>query len=147
MARVLLSCIFLVSAYAKITEWSGSVHMMESKGLPAAAVLLFLAIAVEALGGLSVLTGFCARAGAWALFAYLIPVTLIFHSFWDVGPAQMNVQLVSFLKNLALMGGLALLGTYGPGRMSIGPERHFYGEESEADTANRRVEAQAASSR
>lgn len=147
IGRILLSCIFLVSAYAKIAEWEGSVQMLQAKGLPAAPILLFLAVAIEGLGGLAVLTGLFARAGAWALFLYLIPVTMIFHSFWDVGPAQMNMQLVSFLKNLSVMGGLALLATYGPGRLSIGPERHLYDDTRVLDTAATRSEAPAASSR
>jgi uncharacterized membrane protein YphA (DoxX/SURF4 family) len=50
----------------------------------------------------------------------------VFHSFWDVGAAQQNIQLVSFLKNLSIMGGLLLLVANGPGRFCIGNERHFY---------------------
>lgn len=147
IARILLSSIFLVSAYAKIAEWNGSVEMMAAQGIPAPAVMLTLAVAIEGLCGLSILTGLFARAGAWLLFAYLIPVTLVFHSFWNVAPAQMNVQLVSFLKNLAIMGGLALLATYGPGRLSIGRERSLYDDSLESDAAMTRSEATAASSR
>jgi putative oxidoreductase len=124
--RILLSCIFLVSAYAKLTEWNSTVGMMEAKGLPAAPALLVVALLIEGLGGLSILTGLFARAGAWVLFLYLIPVTIVFHSFWDVGAAQQNIQLVSFLKNLSIMGGLLLLAANGPGRFSIGSERRFY---------------------
>lgn len=146
LARILLSCIFLVSAYAKLVEWNGSVQMMQSKGLPFATILLVLAVAIEGLGGLAILTGFFARVGAWALFLYLIPVTMIFHSFWDAGPAQQNMQLVSFLKNLSIMGGLALLATYGPGRLSLGRERYLYDEDA-LEPASTRAEATTASTR
>lgn len=146
IGRILLSCIFLVSAYAKLAEWNGSVQMMQAKGLPFATTLLVLAVAIEGLGGLAILTGFYARAGAWALFLYLIPVTIVFHSFWDVGPAQQNMQLVSFLKNLSIMGGLALLATYGPGRLSLGRERYLYGDDA-TDAAPTRAETPTASTR
>ena len=125
IGRILLSCIFLVSAYAKLADWSSSVQMMEAKGIPAASFLLLLAVIIEGLGGLAILTGLFARAGATALFFYLIPVTVIFHSFWDLADAQRNIQLVSFLKNLSIMGGLALLSAFGPGRLSIGRERYL----------------------
>ncbi len=147
IGRILLSCIFLVSAYAKLVEWSGSVQMLQVQGLPAAPILLALAVAIEGFGGLAVLTGYFARTGAWALFSYLIPVTFIFHSFWDVGPAQQNMQLVSFLKNLSIMGGLALLAAYGPGRFSLGRERHLYDDFSDRDSAKARSEAPTASTR
>jgi putative oxidoreductase len=125
LGRILLSCIFLVSAYAKVADWSSSVQMMEAKGIPGASILLLLAVLIEAIGGLMILTGFFARIGATALFLYLIPVTIIFHSFWDVGDVQRNIQLVSFLKNLAIMGGLAMLSAFGPGRISFGRDRYL----------------------
>lgn len=133
IGRILISCIFLVSAYAKVAEWNSSVQLMAAKGLPAPAALLAVALLIEALGGLSILTGLFARAAAWMLFLYLIPVTLIFHSFWDVGAAQQSIQLVNFLKNLAIMGGLALLAANGPGRISVGGERYFYDETAPID--------------
>jgi len=136
-----MSCIFLVSAYAKLAEWNGSVQMMQAKGLPAPAALLAVAVLIEGLGGLAILTGLFARAAAWTLFLYLIPVTLVFHSFWNVGMAQQNMQLVNFLKNLAIMGGLALLATYGPGRLSIGRERYFYDNAADLDASRNRAEA------
>ncbi len=147
IGRILLSCIFLVSAYAKLGEWNGSVQMLQTQGLPAAPILLAIAVAIEGLGGLAISTGFYARAGAWALFLYLIPVTFVFHSFWNVGPAQQNMQLVSFLKNLSIMGGLSLLATYGPGRFSLGRERHLYDDYNERDSVKARSNAATASRR
>jgi putative oxidoreductase len=140
IGRILLSCIFLVSAYAKLAEWNSSVQMMQAKGLPAPAALLVMAVLIEGLGGLAILTGLFARAGAWALFLYLIPVTIVFHSFWDVGAAQQNIQLVSFLKNLSIMGGLALLAANGPGRLCIGRERNFYDDVAPVDGSRSRSE-------
>jgi uncharacterized membrane protein YphA (DoxX/SURF4 family) len=55
---------------------------MTSEGMVAVTFFLFMAIAVELAGGLSLLLGFRARWGALLLAAFLIPVTLIFHDFW-----------------------------------------------------------------
>ncbi|HYT56152.1 MAG TPA: DoxX family protein, partial [Verrucomicrobiae bacterium] len=53
-----------------------------------------------------------ARWGALLLFLYLIPVTLIFHNFWAYSGIEMQTQLVNFLKNLSIMGGLLLVAAY-----------------------------------
>ena len=56
-------------------------------------------------GGLSILTGLKPRQGLAAVIAFLVPVTLEMHRFWDVqDPQQRSVEMVNFLKNVALIG-------------------------------------------
>ena len=110
--RVLLALIFIVSGLGKLFHFHDSAGMMASKGMPAASLLLAVAIAFEILGGLSVLTGFKARWGALALVAFLIPTTLIFHNFWAFQGMVQQDQMAHFMKNLGLMGGLLLLASY-----------------------------------
>jgi putative oxidoreductase len=44
---------------------------------------------------------------AGALSAFVIPATLIFHSFWSIpNPVEAMRQQVLFLKNVAILGGL-----------------------------------------
>lgn len=117
--RVLLSGIFILSGLMKLMHTEETVGYMASQGLPAATPLAILAGLVEILGGLSVLTGFATRLGALALFAFLIPTTLIFHDFWALAGAERQMQMVHFLKNLSVMGGLLMLVAFGPGRYSI----------------------------
>ena len=50
----------------------------------------------------------------WLLFLFLIPTTLIFHTHF----ADQN-QLIHFLKNLSMMGGLLYVAQYGAGRYSM----------------------------
>lgn len=129
LGRILMSIIFIISACAKMVEWNTTVHMMHMVGIPAPRFFLAIAIIIELAGGLGVLFGVFTRWCALVMLLYLIPVTLVMHSFWSVGPLQMSIQLVNFLKNLAIMGGLALLAGYGPGRYSIGSEKYLYDEE------------------
>ena len=82
VGRILLSLIFLVAGVSKITGWSGTAAYMASRGMPAIPFFLLAAMVIELAGGLSVLAGYKARLGALALFAFLIPVTLVFHSYW-----------------------------------------------------------------
>ena len=70
-------------------------------------------------GGLALLLGFHTRAAALLLFLYLIPTTLVFHNFWAYPPEQQQLQMIMFLKNLAIMGGLGMLVSFGPGPLSL----------------------------
>lgn len=145
VGRILLSCIFLVSAYAKVAGWNTTVQLMDAKGIPFASVLLGMATVIEFLGGLSILLGVFSKLGSAIVFLYLIPVSLIFHSFWSVSPDQVHIQLVNFLKNLSIMGGLVMLAAYGPGRYSVGKEKRLY--DSDYDTMPEKQEVPVSSSR
>ena len=84
-------------------------------------VTLFLigAVVLEIGGSLSVIAGFKARWGALALIVFTIPTTLIFHAYWAVDPAQMQIQQIMFMKNLAMVGGLLIVMAFGAGPLSV----------------------------
>jgi len=119
LGRILLSLIFILSGIGKIGDWSGTASSMTAHGMSAVPLFLALAILVEIGGGLSVLLGFKARWGALALICFLIPATVIFHNFWTFTGAEQRMQMISFLKNLAIVGGLLLLVLRGAGRPCI----------------------------
>ena len=114
LGRVLLGLIFVMSGINKITGFEGTQQYMASKGMPATAVLLVGAIVVEVLGGLSVIVGYKGRLGAAALVLFLIPATLIFHTNFAE-----QTQMIMFLKNLSIMGGLLIVMAYGTGPYSV----------------------------
>jgi putative oxidoreductase len=114
VGRVLVSTLFLLSALGKITGWSTTAGYMASKGMPLVPFFLAAAILIELGGGLSVLTGFQARWGALALAAFLIPTTLIFHNFWAFHGPEQQAQMINFLKNVAIMGGLLQVAASAP---------------------------------
>lgn len=118
VGRILLGLIFVLSGLTKITGFESTQLQMAAQGVPLTAVLLVGAILVEVLGGLSIILGFWARTGAAALVLFLIPATLIFHTDFS-----QQTQLIMFLKNLSIMGGLLLLIAYGSGvyRVQEGP--------------------------
>lgn len=115
VGRILLSVIFIMAGWSKITGFEGTLGYMASKGLPFTEILLVLTIIIELGGGLLILLGWQARWGALAIFLFIIPVTIIFHPFW-ADPSQFNV----FFKNLAIMGGMAYIVSYGSGPLSLG---------------------------
>ena len=123
IGRVFLSVIFILAGLGKIGDWSGTAGYMASRGMPAIPLFLTLAIIFEVLGGFSLLLGFKTKIGALALFLFLVPATLIFHNFWTYPAAQQQMQMIMFLKNLAIMGGLLTLAAAGPGPLSIDARR------------------------
>jgi len=83
---------------------------MSAQGMPLTSFLLVGAIALEILGGLSVLLGIKPRWGAAMLVIFLVPATLIFHTDFST-----ELEQAMFLKNLAMLGGLLMLIQHGGG--------------------------------
>ncbi len=119
LGRIGLSAIFLLSGVNKITNWEGTVQYMQSKDLPMVPLLLAGAIVFELVGGLSVLVGYKGRLGAVLLILFLIPATVLFHNFWALEGEQQQLQMIMFLKNLAILGGLLLVVAHGSGPWSV----------------------------
>jgi putative oxidoreductase len=117
--RLLLATIFILSGLTKFTDWNGTAAYMSAHGLRLIPILLPLAAIVEIAGGLAILLGFRSRIAALVLFLYLIAATLVFHNFWGETGAEYVNQMHHFLKNLAIMGGLAMIFGLGPGFPSL----------------------------
>ena len=122
VGRILLAAIFIKSGFGKIAGFEGTAAAIASKGLPLPQVGAAIAVAVELLGGILLLVGFKARWAALAIFLFLIPTTFIFHAYWAVPPEQVMAQQGSFMKNLAIMGGMLMVWAFGPGRLAL--DRH-----------------------
>ena len=117
--RILLSIIFIMSGIGKITGFAGTAGRMTSKGLPMADVLLGASIVIELGAAAMIVLGFKARWGAAALLLWMIPVTLVFHSYWTYPAAEQQMQSIMFFKNLGLMGGMLLIMGFGSGPFSL----------------------------
>jgi putative oxidoreductase len=111
---VLLSVIFILSGLGKLPHFHDVAGMMASKGIPLASVALAITLLIEIGGGLMVLTGYKANYAALVIALWLIPVTLIFHHFWGIPAEQQQDQMIHFLKNVAIMGGLLILAYASP---------------------------------
>jgi uncharacterized membrane protein YphA (DoxX/SURF4 family) len=120
IGRLLLSSIFIASALNKITDWQHPSQMMAERGLPAVGALLSVAVALELIGGVSVLLGLYARLGALLLLLFLVPVSLVMHDFWTIGegPERM-AQMINFMKNVSIAGGVTMVLALGAGPCSI----------------------------
>jgi putative oxidoreductase len=138
LGRALLSIIFIASGIHKILNWQateqyynqgltdwltlsvgdpGLQNMIEF-GLSNAFFLLLLAVILETVGGVLVFLGIWVRLGAVFLMIFLVPVTFAFHHFWQIEGPDRQMQMINFMKNVSIFGGLLLLLAFGKGRKS-----------------------------
>ena len=118
IARLLFVALFLMSAPNHFK--AGTIAYAAQQGVPFASILVPFSGILAIAGGLSVLLGWHARAGAWLLVAFLVPVTFMMHAFWNVpDPMMRQVQMAMFMKNLAMLGGALLVAYWGAGPVSL----------------------------
>ncbi len=116
--RVLLSILFILSGFAKLTAISGTAGWFGSIGLPLPTAAAVVAGLVELLGGLAILVGFKTRIAAVLLAVFTLAATAIAHlDFAD------QMQALMLQKNLGLVGGFLLLAVTGAGSISIDGRR------------------------
>ena len=91
------------------------------KGVPAPKPAVILSGLLIIVGGLSVMIGMYPTVGVACIVIFLVPVTLMMHTFWSDTDQQMALNnRVNFQKNVALIGGgLALLIVPQPWHLSL----------------------------
>ncbi len=100
--RLLMSFIFIMAGLSKIGGYAGTQAYMESVGVPG--ILLPAVILLELAGGLMILLGWQTRIAALLLAGFSIVSAVIFHAnFAD------QTQMILFMKNIAMAGGLLFL--------------------------------------
>ncbi|HTQ11228.1 MAG TPA: DoxX family protein [Fimbriimonadaceae bacterium] len=118
VGRFCFAGIFIASAPMHFSKTT--IEMAASQGVPLAAIAVPASGLLALAGGLSILLGYRAKLGAWALVAFLVPVTLMMHPFWAAADKEaMTLQLTMFMKNLSLIGGALLITQFGAGPMSL----------------------------
>ncbi len=110
--RILLSVLFLLSGVGKIGAYAGTAAYMSSAAVPGA--LLPVVIAVEILGAIAIILGWRTRVAALLLAGYSLLTALIFHSNF-----ANQIEMIMFLKNVSIAGGLLLLAANGAGALSL----------------------------
>ena len=120
---VLLGRLFFVLIFvmAGPNNFSGQmIAYAASQGVPLASVAVPFSGVLAILGGLSILLGYRARIGAWLIVLFLIGVTPTMHKFWGVSdPMAHQMQMIMFMKNLAMLGGALLITQFGSGPWSL----------------------------
>ena len=112
IARIGFALLYLPAGLFKIAGYAGTAGYMDSQGVPG--ILLPAVIAIEVLCGLALLVGWQTRYAAWALAAFTLLAAILFHR-----NLADQTQSIMFFKNLAIFGGLLVLGELGAGAYSL----------------------------
>ncbi|EKE08740.1 MAG: hypothetical protein ACD_17C00018G0002 [uncultured bacterium] len=144
VTRFFISLVFLAGAVNKILHWhdaeklllqtlsdwqaflgsSDFFHNFLHFIIPLTPLILLVETLFELLGGLLVLLGIKEKLGALLLIFFLVPTTIIMHQFWYVDGAMRELQLIHFLKNVAIVGGLILIVLQGTTQAAPPKPRH-----------------------
>ena len=112
LGRILLSAIFLINGIGKIFNYEGTIQYMENFDVPA--YLIIPAIIVEILFPILLIIGYYTKFSALVLSLFTLVLAVIFHTDFSN-----QMQLMSFLKNIAIAGGFLIILVYGPGKYSL----------------------------
>ena len=118
LGRLLLAAIFLLSGVGKLGAPAATIGYIAAAGLPLPQLGFAVALIVEIGGGLLMLAGFQTRITAWMLMAFTLVAAVVFHHNF----ADQN-QMIHFLKNLAIAGGLLQVAAFGAGNFSVDARR------------------------
>ena len=112
VGRILLAVIFVYAGLGKAAEPAGTMQYMQGMGVPG--LLLWPTIVLEILGGAAIVVGYQTRLVAFLLAGFSVLAALLFHhQFGD------QLQLLMFLKDLAIAGGFLLLASTGATGFSV----------------------------
>lgn len=108
-SRAALSAIFIWSGASKLFALEGTADYIASAGAPFPELALWTAIFVELGAGLAFLFNVRAAQAAAVLAIFSLATAIMFHADF----ADEN-QLIHFMKNLSMAGGLALAAQASP---------------------------------
>jgi putative oxidoreductase len=138
-SRVLVAIIFLLNGLGIISQAMAAKALTEHGASAAVVPLLMLcARTLEVVAGLSLAFGIHPRLAAAALVAFLVPSTFIGHAFWQVaGTGAFTMQLLNFLKNTAMAGGLLFIAaTQSQPKLLPRTSRSYAPEETRSEKAS-----------
>jgi putative oxidoreductase len=124
VGRLCIAAIFLLSGFSKLVDLPGTTEHMVAAGIPQAHTLAIVAGLAELLGGLALALGLLTRLAAAGLVLFMIPTTIMFHNFWAFEGAARLPQMLNFMKNLCITGGLLFVAAVGAGRYSLDAKLH-----------------------
>ena len=114
VGRLLIGLPFAMSGFSKLAAYGPTVAKISAVGLPVPPLAFAVAVVVELGGGLLLIAGYRASLIAVALALFSLMTAAWFHSNF----ADQN-QMIHFLKNVMLAGGLLQIAAFGAGAISV----------------------------
>ena len=112
IGRILLSSLFLIEGIGKISMQEDVIMYMENYGIPG--ILFIPAVILEILFPLLLIVGYKTKLAAFVMALFTFTVAIIFHTDFSKG-----MEMVFFLKDLAIAGGFLMIFVYGANKISL----------------------------
>ena len=112
IGRILLSSLFLIEGVRKFFFQEETIMYMEDYGVPE--ILFFPSIILEVLFPILLIIGYKTRFSASIMALFTLTVALIFHTNFEN-----QMELIFFLKDLAIAGGFLIIAANEPKIFSI----------------------------
>jgi len=120
VGRMVIAWFFLSEAWMRVSNFDATVTLMRMEHIPAAPLLLVVALCAMLLGGISLVLGFQIRHGAMLLFGFTVVASVLMHAWWTLqNPVDRAADYDIFVRNMAIAGGLLLLVGVGPGPFAL----------------------------
>ena len=114
IGRLLIGLPFAMSGLSKLAAYGPTTAMIGAAGLPFPPLAFLVAVAVELGGGVLLVLGYRVRPVAIAMAAFSLATAIFFHNnFAD------QDQMIHFLKNVMMAGGLLQIFAFGAGALSL----------------------------
>ena len=111
-ARIFLSLLFLIEGIRKISVQDSVIMYMEDYGVPG--ILFIPSIILEILFPLLIIVGYKTKLAAFVMALFTFAVAIIFHTDFHE-----DMQMIFFLKDLAIAGGFMMIFFYGANKISL----------------------------
>ena len=118
IGRLLIGLPFIMSGLSKLAAYGPTTAMIAAVGLPLPPLAFAAAVATELGGGILLVLGYRVRPLAIIMALFTLATAVFFHSNF----ADQN-QMIHFLKNLMMTGGLLQIAHFGAGAISIDNRR------------------------
>jgi putative oxidoreductase len=114
LGRILIGAPFVMSGLSKLGAYDATVGYITAVGLPAATLAYIVAVLIEVGGGALLLAGYQARLVSLVMAVFTLATAVFFHNNF----ADQN-QMIHFLKNVMMAGGLLQITAFGAGAWSL----------------------------
>ena len=114
LGRILLGAPFVMSGLGKLGAYAATVGYIAAVGLPVPPLAFIAAVVIELGGGLLLLSGYRVRFASLVLAVFCVATAVFFHRNF----ADQN-QMIHFLKNVMMAGGLLQIAYFGAGAFSL----------------------------